>query len=223
MFFNVSPFNYLLGHSEKNWFSTNFTIPDFLDVTPLDNQSFQLFKNMLWNQPASAITTTCGNLSSHQISMLTCNRWLTEDILQNLSDVLNQRSRDCLCIVLSEYNKTRSHKAVLAAAEGKENVRLAFLILNVSVNQLLQTTMVSNKLLTGNHWVVAVIDVCAETTYYCDPLGFPIPINLSVETQQVSLELKRVLSKQMKMFYHTIAMHKPMFGPNSEHICSRIV
>ena len=153
--------------------------------------------------------------------MLTCNRWLTEDILQNLSDVLNQRSRDCLSIVLSEYNKTRSHKAVLAAAEGKENVRLAFLILNVSVNQLLQTTMASNKLLTGNHWVVAVIDVCAETTYYCDPLGFPIPINLSVETQQVSLELKRVLSKQMKMFYHRIAMHKPMFGPNSEHICSR--
>ncbi|XP_062515437.1 uncharacterized protein LOC134190912 [Corticium candelabrum] len=42
---------------------------------------------------------------------------------------------------------------------------------------------------------------------------FPIPINLSVETQQVSLELKRVLSKQMKMFYHTIALHKPMFGP----------
>ncbi|XP_062522211.1 uncharacterized protein LOC134196995 [Corticium candelabrum] len=81
--------------------------------------------------------------------------------------------------------------------------------------------MASNKLLTGNHWVVAVIDVCTETTYYCDPLGFPIPINLSVETQPVSLELKRVLSKQMKMFYHTIAMHKPMFGPNGEHICSQ--
>ena len=75
--------------------------------------------------------------------MLTCNRWLTEDILQNLSDVLNQRSRDRLCIVLSEYNKTRLHEVVLAAAEGKENVGLAFLILNVSVNQLLQTTMAS--------------------------------------------------------------------------------
>ena len=94
--------------------------------------------------------------------MLTCNRWLTEDILQNLSDVLNQRSRDCLCVVLSECNKTRLHEVVLAAAEGKENVHLAFLILNVSVNQLLQTTMASNKLLRGNHWVVAVTDVCAE-------------------------------------------------------------
>ncbi len=52
---------------------------------------------MLLNQSASAIiTTTCGNLSSPQIFMLTCNRWLTEEILQNLSDVLNQRSRDCL-------------------------------------------------------------------------------------------------------------------------------
>ena len=191
-------------------------------MIPLDNQSFQLFKTMLWNQPASAIATTCGNLKQSSNFHVDLQSLANRGHSANLSDVLNQCSRDCLCTVLLSITKHHCTKLFQQLQKARKTyVLYSLLILNVSVNQLLQTTMASNKLLTGNHLVVAVIDVCAETTYYCNPLRFPILINLSVETQQVSLELKRVLSKQMKMFYHTIAMHKPMFGPNGEHFRSR--
>ena len=82
--------------------------------------------------------------------------------------------------------------------------------------------MASNKLLTGNHWIMVATDIQANISYYCDPLGYPIPPNLVIETQPTFIQLKRALNQEIQISYPLLAMHRPMFDANSRDVCSKL-
>ena len=148
-----------------------------------ENQALQTFKELLLNQSASA--TVCAGLSNSQLSKLACNRWLSDELLECLANIVNLSSEDCLCLVLSEYNKGRLQDYITKALHGRTSIRLAFWIINVQIDPMSGTAVASNRLLTGNHWTVVATDFDAKLSFYGDSLGYPVPTNLVVETQQV--------------------------------------
>ena len=106
------------------------------------------------------------------------------------------------------------------------HIRLAFFTVNViSIDplQLSGTSIASNQLLTGNHWTVIATEFDAKLSYYGDSLGYPIPSNLIVETQQVFTELRILLGEQIATSYTVIALyiHKTAFDTKGKHACSR--
>ena len=131
---------------ESKWFQQSCHIPDRLSLTPLDLHQLQMLKDILWNEkPSSAV---CGNLTCYKISRLACNRWVTEDLLQSVCDIINQSQQKTLCLTLSQFNKTRLPEYTTAAVGGKQGIRLIFMVVNVQINALSGTAMASNKLLT---------------------------------------------------------------------------
>ena len=154
-----------------------------MDLEPPSNYAFKQFKELLLNQPASA--PVCGTITSHQLSKLACSRWLTEELLEGLANIVNKSSDDCLCLVLSEYNKRQLGKYTATSLHDRSSIRLAFFIVNVSIDPLSGTAIASNQLLTGNHWTVIATDFDSKLSYYVDSLGYPVPSNLIVEIQPV--------------------------------------
>ena len=202
---------------ESKWFQQSCHIPDRLRLTPLDLHQLQMLKDILWNEkPSSAV---CGNLTCYEISRLACNRWVTEDLLQSVCDIINQSQQKTLCLTLSEFNKTRLPEYTTAAVGGKQGIRLIFMVVNVQINALSGTAMGSNKLLTGNHWVVVAYDLDAKVSFYCDPLGYPIPSNLAVEIQHANDEVEKILGEHLS--FPLTEMHSPRFDANGRHVCSR--
>ena len=64
--------------------------------------------------------------------------------------------------------------------------------------------------------------LCANISYYCDPLGYPIPPNFVVETPPTFIQLKRALKHEIQISYPLLSMHRPMFDANSRHVCSKL-
>ncbi|XP_062520458.1 uncharacterized protein LOC134195452 [Corticium candelabrum] len=204
---------------ENKWFDRSCHIPKTLSLEPLDPNLIHTFKEVLSNKPASA--TACGDLTSHQLSKLACSRWLTDEVVESLANLFNRSSQDCLCLVLSEFHKFRLRESIMSALHGRNTIRLIFLIVNVQIDAVTQTAVASNKLMSVNHWTVLATDVTAKTSYYGDPLGYPIPTNLLVETKEAFAHLGSALDQRIGIFQHVAAMHRPLFDANGKHICSR--
>ena len=136
-----------------------------------------------------------------------------------MCDIINQSQQQTLCLTLSEFNKIRLQEYTMAAVQERQSISLVFMIINVSIDALLGTFMASNKLIRGNHWVVVSYDLNAKASFYCDPLRYPVPSDLMVETQQTHNCLEGLLGKHTGMSFPMVAMHKAKFDINGKHAC----
>jgi hypothetical protein len=68
--------------------------------------------------------------------------------------------QDSLRLVLSEFHKTRLEDEITAALHGRTKIQLICLI----------------QLMTGNHWVAAVVDLDAKLLFYGDLLRYPTQV-----------------------------------------------
>ena len=111
--------------------------------TSYSNDTIQQFRDILLNQPPLA--TACQSISTHQFSKLACTRWLTDDLLDSLSRLVNNSSHDCMSFVLSEYNKRCMTSYVSTVLNGRSSIRLLFFIVNVSIDPLSGTALFLTK------------------------------------------------------------------------------
>ena len=180
-------------HQEKEWFDETCQLPSTLNIQRPSSDTIQQFRDILLNQPPLAIA--CQSISTYQFSKLACTRWLTDDLLDSLSRLVNNSSNDCMSLVLSEYNKRCMTNYVSTALNGRSSIRLLFFIANVSIDPLSGTAFASNKILGGNHWTVLVTDVSTNLSYYGDSLGYPVPPNLLLKCKQTFSELQKILGE----------------------------
>ena len=109
----------------------------------------------------------------------------------------------------------------MTAVQCRQNINLVIMIVNVCIDVTLGTSLASHSKQCGNHWVVVAYDLNAKASFYCDPLGYPVPSNLAVETQQAHNELGNILGKQTGLSFPMTAMHQAQFDTKRRHVCSR--
>ena len=205
-------------HQEKEWFDETCQLPSTLNIQRPSSDAIQQFRDILLNQPPLAIA--CQSISTHQFSKLAFTRWLTDDLLDSVSRLVNNSSNDCMSLVLSEYNKRCMTNYVSTALNGRSSIRLLFFIVNVSIDPLSGTAFASNKILGGNHWTVLVTDVSTNLSYYGDSLGYPVPPTSFWNVSRHSLNCKKYWESRLQ-YLKASSKHQSTFDKNGKHACSR--
>ena len=123
------------------------------------------------------------------------------------------------CTIRVQQSKTS--RLYYKSTPWKNQHSTTFWIINVQIDPMSGTAVASNRLLTGNHWTVVATDFDAKLSFYGDSLGYPVPTNLVVETQQVFTELNKLLNEHITTAYPILALHKTVFDAEGKHVCSR--
>ena len=183
----------------------------------VSKQHLDMLKCHLWSWCPSA--KVAGSITCDDLARFTCDRWLTDAILEHVCDLLNQQCNNIAFFVLSEANKmtlpTLIHTTVTIK---KETLQKIVAILNVRIDRETESSAVTCSLIpTGNHWVVFVIDMSTGTSYYADPLGYPMPYNLKIELDPFLQHLNKTINREID--YPIQLMHKVNFDVTGRHLC----
>ena len=100
--------------------------------------------------------------------------------------------------------------SIALALNNRKKIRLIFLIVNVQIDAITGSSVVSNTLMSGNHWTVVALDLNSKASFYGDPLGYPVPTNLLVELIQILDYVSTALGERVDI-HDLIPMHRPTF------------
>ena len=76
----------------------------------------------------------------------------------------------------------------------------------------------TNRLLSGNHSALAIIDLQTKILWYGDSLGYPIPSNIDIEFKPVLNTLSNATKSRMCLSKK--AFHVTNFDSQGSHVCS---
>ena len=100
----------------------------------------------------------------------------------------------------------------------QETLQKIVAVLNVRIDGETKSAVATSSLIpTGNHWVLFVIDMSSKSSYYADPLGYPVPYNFKIETDPFLHLLCEALDYTVD--YPVQLMHKINFDSTGRHLC----
>ena len=168
---------------EKAWFKQAKQSCEDLGINI--ESIYRYFKDRVWSTTSTFNPTTC-------IRNLVGKRWLTDDVIETVFDIINMKHDDTICFVCKPtramYSSVRLHEKVRNVRENGITVSKILVALNVGCDDN-GSCYVSDEKKRGVHWALLVIDLKNGVTYYGDSLGWPLPSNLS---NTVGSNLKRM-------------------------------
>ena len=167
---------------EKAWLNQLKQICDGLEVNM--HKINQYFQNNVWSTVSYNPVVSIRNLVS--------NRWLSDDVIDTVFDIINMKHDDTICFVCKPtqiiYSSAGLSGKMCSISNNGVNVSKVIIALNVGCD-VNGTYYVSDGKQQGVHWALLAIDLKNQRTYYGDSLGWPLPSNLA---KTVGSNLKRL-------------------------------
>jgi len=131
-----------------------------------------LYLESIWN---SNKNDSAFGVNIASLKRLSCHRWLSDDILEHVFDMLNKSDdRNIYIVVTMEKLKPELLlQKLVPLIESKPMVNFIHMTLNVQ-----KTTEGEVFVGNGNHWTYFAFDRSLETLVYGDSLGWNLPCNL---------------------------------------------
>ena len=144
----------------------------------------QYFRDHVWSTDNYNPITSIRNITG--------KRWLSDDVIDRVFDIINMKHDDTVCFVCKPtrimYSSTGLNDKMHSIRDNGITLSKVIVALNVGCDDD-GTYYVSDEKWQGVHWALLVIDLKNGTTYYGDSLGWSLPSNLA---STVGSNLKRM-------------------------------
>ena len=187
--------------NEKLWFcSVKKNLPN-VSCTP-DINSINMLNDLITKNGSSHVCKKT-NLAVCELKTLVSERWLSDAIISQMTDIIKSQSTDeCFICYLNNYNSNKTAKelsgykklprvVVLAMNVGKveEEVYFSGISFDKITSQAIEAHTDSSNLLSGQHFSLAVYYVDKNECIYADSLGWSFPKGLEEKLRQVKVEI----------------------------------
>ena len=215
---------------EEEWFSEleNLLI-DESDAEKIEE--IRKFKDLIWSRSTNDVVFTSqdneGAVRVRDLCSVACKRWLTDDLLDFLFQMMNNQTSSHHFQVMSEplMLSQSFRKRVFDVLKEKLNsssLEFVHFALNVWKCPKTGTVTISRN---GNHWTYFSFSATLDEMYYGDSLGLPIPDNFLSLFEPIFELFKPSATKPaaLKPLYNIKVMHTPNSVDNKgEHYCSHL-
>ena len=175
------------------------------------DQIIQYFQSHVWCVDTYSPVTSIRNLVG--------KRWLSDDVIDTVFDIINTQHDDTLCFVCKPthimYSSIGLHEKMCTIQENGINVSKIIVALNVGCDHD-GIYYVSDEKRQGVHWALLAIDLIDHKTYYGDSLGWSLPSNLESVVGSNLKSIERDLRINiMTLLKNIVVLNDLSFGDSS--------
>ena len=156
---------------ERAWLQQSYQNCDGLCIN-IDKIS-QHFRDHVWSTKSYSPITS--------IRTLVGKRWLTDDVIDIVFDIINKKHDDTICFVCKPtrimYSSVGLNEKLQSVRNNGNAINKLIVALNVGCDKSGQC-FVSDEKRRGAHWALLVVDLRNVKTYYGDSLSWSLPSNL---------------------------------------------
>ena len=160
---------------ELSWFAGKYAKPQMVVEHPCAS-TVAKFQELLYTNRNDEMLQHC-NMSPNELSRLCLNRWISDDHICWMTNILNRSQTDTYCVYLNGMiNKNPKTLRRFSKTIQPKPLKQILFALNVGASE--GKTFLATDTRRGCHWTLCLVDLTTKKIVYGDSLAWPIPDGL---------------------------------------------